>query len=603
MTKTDTTGPVPAPSPAGSETAAARRMRFWPVLTLLAAFWGFQFLSQGIEMATLVRFLSRIAVSLLVAVGFSVWWFLNRNFSRRERIAWFAGTLAVLAVAGFLCHASFGLFGMLFFGLPCILTIATAWLVISRNQPRARQRLGLAIILVLVSASFTLLRSDGLSGEQQTTVRWRWSPTAEELFLSERASSRAASGAATADLDETTDGSSAAPPVQPDDWPGFRGPVGNGEVRGIEIATDWNSAAPRRLWRQRVGPAWSSMAVVGKRLFTQEQRGESEAIVCLDADTGHELWAHEDTTRFWEPVSGAGPRATPASADGRVYALGARGLFTCLDAVTGRRLWSHDVAADTGALVPQWGFCSSPLLTSGLAIVFAGGPGERQLLAYEVSTGAPVWSVPAGTLSYSSPQLAEIDGLPQILILTDRGLMAVSVNSGAALWEFSAPIPGAPRAVESSVVGLSQVLVATEAGIGMVLLNIARSGQDWIVSPGETSHSFKPAFSDFVVHQGCIYGFDGAIFACVDFNTGKRRWKQGRYGHGQVLLLADQGLLLVLAETGEVVLLAANPARLEELGRFQAIEGKTWNHPAIARGRLYVRNAEEIACYELLSAH
>jgi len=108
-----------------------------------------------------------------------------------------------------------------------------------------------------------------------------------------------------------------------------------------------------------------------------------------------------------------------------------------------------------------------------------------------------------------------------------------------------------------------------------------------------------PSFNDFVVHDGHIYGFDGSIFCCVDLATGQRRWKDGRYGHGQALLLADQGLLLVASETGDAVLLAADPERHRELGRFRAITGKTWNHPVLAHGRVYVRNAEEMACYEL----
>ncbi len=113
------------------------------------------------------------------------------------------------------------------------------------------------------------------------------------------------------------------------------------------------------------------------------------------------------------------------------------------------------------------------------------------------------------------------------------------------------------------------------------------------------STQLKPEFPDFVVHEGYAYGFDVNIFACIDLATGKRCWKAGRYGRGQVILLADQGVLLVISETGEAVLLAASPKEQQELGRFQAVNGKTWNHPVIAHGRLYVRNAEEMACYEL----
>jgi outer membrane protein assembly factor BamB len=591
---------VPAPPPATSaEPPVPRPARFWPAIILLAGFWGYQALSQSAEMATHVRFFSRIGVSVLLALGFAIWWFLNRRFGRRERFAWLAATLAVLIGVSFVCHPSFGVFGMLFFGLPVLLTVGTVWLMASRNQPLARQRMGLATLLVVVPASFALVRMDGLSGEQESLVRWRWKPTAEELYLAGR-------GRSAGTLQKTANGSIEANSdhsqplaLEPGDWPGFRGPAANGEVRGVRIATDWKSNPPRIVWRQRIGPAWSSMAVVGGRLFTQEQRGEAEAVICLDAATGREIWAHEDATRFWEAVSGAGPRATPAFADGRLYTLGAKGRLNCLDAATGRCVWSHNIADDSGAEVPLWAFSGSPLATRGMVVAFAGGQGEKQLLAYEAATGAPAWSVPAGQLSYSSPQLVSIDGMPQILILDDRGLVSVSPESGALLWEYSAPIPGAPRSVEASAVGPSQILIATEAGIGMVLLDVQRDDEKWSVSASETSNNFKPAFSDFVVHNGFVYGFDSAIFACADYRTGKRQWKQGRYGHGQVLLLADQELLLIQAESGEVVLLAANPERLEERGRFQAIDGKTWNHPAIVRGRLFVRNAEEIACYDL----
>jgi outer membrane protein assembly factor BamB len=131
------------------------------------------------------------------------------------------------------------------------------------------------------------------------------------------------------------------------------------------------------------------------------------------------------------------------------------------------------------------------------------------------------------------------------------------------------------------------------------LLEVKRDGGAWSVTQRWASQRLKPSFNDFVVHDGFIYGFDNNVFCCLDLQTGKRRWKEGRYDHGQVLLLAEPGLLLVVSERGEAVLLAARPDRHEELGRFQAVEGKTWNHPVLAHGRLYVRNATEIACYEL----
>src|SRR5262249_7875394 len=144
--------------------------------------------------------------------------------------------------------------------------------------------------------------------------------------------------------------------LRPGDWPGFRGPNRDGSLRAVRIATDWDAAPPKQLWRRRVGPAWSSVVIVGGRLFTQEQLGEGEAVVCRDAATGRTLWSHKDAARHEGVQGGAGPRATPAFAGGRLFALGATGLLNCLDAATGDRQWFRDLTADARTQVPLWGF-------------------------------------------------------------------------------------------------------------------------------------------------------------------------------------------------------------------------------------------------------
>jgi outer membrane protein assembly factor BamB len=386
--------------------------------------------------------------------------------------------------------------------------------------------------------------------------------------------------------------------LQPGDWPGFRGPNRDSVVHGVKLATDWNTSPPHAVWRRRVGPAWSSFVAVGDRLFTQEQRGEMETVVCLAAETGQEFWAHEDPARFSDGQAGAGPRATPTFDAGRIYSFGATGLLNCLDAATGSAIWTRDVTRDCDGQAPMWGFSSSPLIVDGMVVVYAGGTIDQALLAYRANSGELAWKAVTGEVSYSSPQLASIGGQEQILFLSERGLTSVAPDSGDVLWNHEALHPKIWRAVQPRLVGDSQVLIGSE-DLGLVLLDVAQADGDWIARQQWISTAIQPAFSDFVVHDGHAYGFDGSIFCCTDLATGSRRWKGGRYGHGQVLLLADQPLLVVLGETGEAVLLAARPDKHEELGRFQAIEGKTWNHPVIAHGRLYVRNDVEMACYAL----
>jgi outer membrane protein assembly factor BamB len=341
--------------------------------------------------------------------------------------------------------------------------------------------------------------------------------------------------------------------------------------------------------------------IVGNRLFTQEQRGEIEAVVCLDSATGRELWVHQDRARFSENLGGVGPRATPTFAEGRIYALGATGILNCLDAATGEPTWSRNITVDSGAnegKLPIWGFSSSPLVVNEIVIVFAGGEGQQNILAYRAESGEVAWTAPASHDSYASPQLVSLSGEDQILFFGDLGLTAVDPASGTVLWEHAVAAPGEPRSVQPHLLGGTQVLLSG-ANSGTAMVDVTRDGDEWHSAERWISKDLKPFFNDYVIHDGFIYGFDGKIFCCVDSQTGKRRWKQGRYGNGQVLLIADQALLLVISESGEAVLLAANPKQHEELGRFQAVTGKTWNHPVIAHDRLYVRNAEEAACYEL----
>src|SRR5262249_49872328 len=277
------------------------------------------------------------------------------------------------------------------------------------------------------------------------------------------------------------------------------------------------------------------------------------------------------------------------------------GLLNCRDAATGARQWFRHLTPDAQTKVPLWGFSSSPLVVGNLVVVFAGGDGDKTLLAYRADTGTPAWSAAAGKVSYSSAHLALVGGEAQLLFVSDRGLSAFEPSSGALLWEYGTPAgnPGVPRAVQPRAVGPRGVLFDAGPDLGTALVEVAPADRSWVPKERWVSRSLKPSFNDFVVHQDAIYGFDGRVLTCVDLPTGKRCWKAGRYGSGQVLLLRDQPLLVVVTDEGEVVLVAANPNGHQELGRFQAVEGKTWNHPVIAHGRLYVRNAQEIACYEL----
>ena len=268
----------------------------------------------------------------------------------------------------------------LILAMPFILTTWTIWWWAARRSPPVC----LIAILALTCGSFELFKMAGLDGEQHADLRWRWGPPTERIWLA---------GYKTASLGQSAviNPSNLGPAVlRPDDWPGFRGPLRDGTVHGLQIATDWSAHPPKLLWRQQAGPGWSSPIVVGGRLFTHEQQGGSEVVVCRDAATGSVIWICEDAGRFDESMSGPGPRATPTFFDGKIYSLGATGVLNCLDAANGSRIWSKNIATDSGVAPPMWGFASSPLIQNGMVIVYVGGAGA---LAYRADTGKLAWNV------------------------------------------------------------------------------------------------------------------------------------------------------------------------------------------------------------------
>ena len=383
-------------------------------------------------------------------------------------------------------------------------------------------------------------------------------------------------------------------PTTEGDWPGYRGPDRDDVVRGVRIKTDWVSSPPVELWRRPVGPGWSSFAVGGGLIYTQEQRGDDEIVACYSLITGKPVWMHRDSTRFWESNGGAGPRATPTLSNGRVYTLGATGILNALDARDGSVVWSRNAASDTGKEVPAWGFASSPLVVGDVVLVHVG-----VLAAYDRLTGDRRWVGPPRGGGYSSPHLLTIDGVAQILLMSGAGATSVAPADGTLLWDHA--WPGTPI-VQPAQVADGGVLISTADGMGgsgTRRLAVAHGPQGWTVEERWTSKGLKPYFNDFVVQKGHAFGFDGSILSCIDLEDGTRKWKGGRYGNGQFVLLPDQDVLLVLSEEGDLVLVRATPDQFTEVARVPALEGKTWNHPLLVGDVLLVRNGEEMAAFRL----
>jgi outer membrane protein assembly factor BamB len=452
----------------------------------------------------------------------------------------------------------------------------------------------MVLSILLACGVFALIRTGGLTSEFDNDFHWRWSKTPEQRLLAQ-----AGDEPTGPQLSPTAPASAPAAPASAKteaDWPGFRGPQRDGIVRGVRIKTDWSASPPVELWRRPIGPGWSSFAVQNGRLYTQEQRGNDEIVACYDVTTGKPVWRHGDAARFWESNAGPGPRATPTLSNGRVYTLGATGILNVLDEGTGAVVWSRNAVTDTGAKIPGWGISGSPLVFNDVVIVAASG----NLVAYDLATGNPRWFGPKGGNSYSSPQLLSVDGIAQILLMSASGATSVAAADGKLLWNHS--WPSDTRIMQPAVTADRDLLISAGDGMGgggMRRIALKQESSGWTTAERWTSEDLNPNFNDFVIHDGHAFGFDYNTLACIDLKDGKQKWKGARYGEGQLLLLADQSVLLVLSEAGELALVKAAPDQFTELARFAAIKGKTWNHPVLAGDVLLVRNGEEMAAFRL----
>ena len=580
------------------EQSSLRVLRVWPAVLLIVAALILRVIHLFWENGPSGLWMASAFGPLLCSVLALLWWLLLSRSSAKERICGLISIVAIVAASIFAGHPSMVSPGSIVITIPlCMAAFCLGAIVFSRML--SVKRTVIALLLATIGASFsTLLKSDGMWGDFAMQLQWRWEESAEEKMLSEKAN---ATSIAIEDAE-----SDIASALSNPEWPAFRGADRLGRQRGTIFSSDWSTDSPEELWRISVGPAWSSFLVAGNLLFTQEQRDKQELVTCYDATTGQEIWASGIESRFFEALGGLGPRSTPTLHNGAIYALGASGDLLKLDAQSGEIVWQKNIkTAANRQQDPMWGFSSSPLVVGTTVIIHAGGELNKETkiaakgtIAYSTESGDVVWTAPSGFHSYSSPQLCTVDGADYVLMLSDFGIELIDPATGdvqlAYEWQHSGY-----RALQPQVIDGNTIILPTGMGRGTRRIRIEQEDDKLVAKKMWESMSLKPDFNDFVVFENHIYGFDGLIFTCIDIADGKRKWKRGRYGKGQVLLLEDSGLLLVATEKGAAVLLKADPAKHQELAKLAALDGKTWNHPVVVGDRLYMRNANEAVCYRL----
>lgn len=485
----------------------------------------------------------------------------------------------------------------LIFGFIAALTLLV-WFCFLSGYARLVRWISFAAVLTAVGVAAAALRFEGVDGNMVPAFAPRWQPASDQAIGKLQPS--AANPAA--DLLTTTN----------DDFPQFLGPERNAWLPGPDLDRNWDANPPRLLWRRPIGAGWSAFAVVGSHAVTLEQRGEEEWVTCYEVAAGEPVWGHAIVARHYNPLGGLGPRSTPTIHGGKVYALGATGVLRCLNGKDGTLVWQDDLRkryglsdAEDEAMI-QWGRAASPLIVDDLVVVPAGGPAgqAKSLVAFHKKSGDVVWEGGDSQIGYSSPALATIAGVRQILIVNEAEVTAHAPESGEVLWSHPWPGKSMQDANSSQAVPVTgdRVLLSKGYGGGAELLQLTadNNGKLHVASLWKNKQILQTKFTNVVVHGGHIFGLSDGYLECVELETGRKTWKKSRqahFGHGQILGVGE--LILVQAEEGEVALVEADPERFMELGRFAALDGKTWNNLCLAGKKLLVRNGQEAACFEL----
>ncbi|MCG8462459.1 MAG: PQQ-like beta-propeller repeat protein, partial [Holophagales bacterium] len=492
----------------------------------------------------------------------------------RPRVRWWPALLIVIVASALSAYhwlkegldsqaKVMDIFGVVVFAFLALML----WLLLLSRIPWRRRLAAFALVVAAVGLFALLFRIEGVSGNLVPILAFRFAgpPQLE-------------SGSGAAEVRETER-----------DFPQFLGPGRDGRITSVSLARDWDARPPRELWRRPVGEAWSGFAVVGDAAVTLEQRVDpesgqlSEVVVRYDKITGEVVWTHAIPAAFETVVGGNGPRTTPTLRRGRVYAFGTLGALRALDLASGALLWQVDVAGESGAEVPSWGYAGSPLLIDlpmagdapdpvsekavaavegeaeggaaaggqedrgrdgagagtearTLVVVSPGGSEGRSLMAFDARDGTLAWAAGDDRAGYSSPSLHVLGGAPQVVVFNGASVAGHDPVDGRQLWTL--PWSGdQPNVSQPLALGADRLLVSTGYGIGSGLYRIAREGEAWSAEELWRSTRMKAKFTNLVPHEGKIFGLDDGVLACLDPETGERCWKRGRYGHGQILLV------------------------------------------------------------------
>ena len=388
-----------------------------------------------------------------------------------------------------------------------------------------------------------------------------------------------------------------------EDWADWRGPRRDGISRQTGLSLDWTTAKPRRVWQRELGVGYSSMSVVGDRLFTMGAEQAAEYIFCLDATDGSTLWKVHSGTAFKNSY-GDGPRGTPIVEGDRVYALGGSGDLLCLEARSGEGAWQTNILKQFGAKNIRWGVSTTPLIDGRKLIVNVGSK-QASIVAFDKTDGKVIWKTHDDVAGYSSPVRIDIpsgDGppVPHLVVWCGKSLVGLKPSDGSVQWKHEWLTTDDMNIATPIFEPATRTLyVSASRGTGRCTAYRLSAAEGSVTSEElYTNKQMKNHYNSCVLLKGFLYGFDNSVMRCQELATGKILWTNRTVGKGAVI--SAQGHLIGLGEKGEMALVEASPKAYTEKGRFQALASKrAWTPPALARGKLYVRDLERITCIDI----
>tara|TARA_B100001758_G_scaffold68390_2_gene57342 strand:+ start:916 stop:2223 length:1308 start_codon:yes stop_codon:yes gene_type:complete len=382
-------------------------------------------------------------------------------------------------------------------------------------------------------------------------------------------------------------------------WTSYRGPNSEGIYKEQPILTDWPKDGPKVVWRKLIGDGHSSFSIAKGLAFTIEQHDENEVIAAFSVKTGEIKWKYEYPARFEEYFGGVGPRSTPTWNKDRIYALGAKGHLNCLDANSGKVLWQQNIIEENKSEVPYWGVSTSPFIYKDSVILSPGGQNDNAIIALNADSGKVIWKKHNGNQVYSTPTLFNILNEEQLIVALEGKILSINPNNGELLWSHKWKIyVNNHNIAQPAQLNDDTLLVTAGYGTGAEAFQIIRDGGKMRTKILWKSKLLKTKFSSAIYWDGFIYGLNESRLVCLNAKDGSLKWRGNNYGYGKIV--AASGHLIILGDSGDLALVEMNPNTFSEKIEFKALEGgRTWNYPALSNGLLFIRNSNEMACFDL----